>query len=141
MECVSELKYLFLCFLVPNNSPTGAPSRKSTSASTLEATAAPTSQPTAAPTSQPTHAPSTRRQQCTENSIDGTYYPDNCIDPDGCVFILDPTIRTTNAACDASCTAGYSGSVCYGCLYNALTSKCVLLLGKPFAAPCVAAPP
>lgn len=70
-------------------------------------------------------------------SAGGNFYTTNCADTDGCTFVKDTTLRPTTADCLSACTAGYSGSTCYGCVYDSANQYCVLLLGQPYQPPCV----
>lgn len=105
-----------------------------------------TEEPTTIPTEQPTNTLSaempTKRPitvpSCVASATAAAFYNNQCSDPDGCVFIKDQTLRATTTDCYSSCQAGYSGSTCYGCIYDSsIGQSCILLLGKPFAPPCL----
>lgn len=83
------------------------------------------------PTRIPTVSPSLCPQAAGAN-----FYFTNCGSVIGCVFIKDANLRASDADCAASCTAGYSGSTCYGCLYDPTTQGCVLLVSEPYNPPC-----
>lgn len=92
--------------------------------------------PIANVTLSPTAQPTPSGPHCV-SSASASFYSNNCADADGCVYIKDTTLRPTNADCLGTCNAGYSGSTCYGCVYDPNSQYCILLLGKPYAPPCI----